>query len=399
MNGKRKTSLFIFTSTLLLSACGGRGGITAFELNRVSKNMVEGESFQLEIAKMEGGKAPVTYSSSNPSVAIVSEDGKITALQVGEAKILANCDSLQASCLVSVTKKILDSPVKQRAGMLSLDLNCPSQNVVGSFHSAFSLYEEESSKEIVLPFGQGEKGRANVELVKDLALYLEGDGSSLAASYAALLEDPTSDVSEETLHLGSLPPNVFYAFLTKQSQARKYASKPFDLTMLDPLLEVMNLPSFNKASLEALDWKTILDSLGAKSGLDKAELQKLKTMELEIYMAVVGHYQLDSLDQEDATTYSLSFDDAGLKGLSSFLSRHKTDFHLKGSPKLTKANASLIHPKDGNLLSSMEIDLGFTEQDVSNSAHLIVTLSPEITPAPDDHFLKLEEQVAAWEAK
>ena len=393
----RKLRLFILTSTLLLSACQGQSNVvTSFALSRVSKNMVVGDSFKLEVSKMEGGTAPVTYTSSDPLVATVNEQGTITALKVGEAKITANCGSLQASCLVSVAKKTLNCPVTATKGELSLDLNCPSHNLVGSIASELALYDGGTSKEILLPFGKGEKGRSNVETVKDFFRFAEGEESSVAASYETLLNDPSSDLSEEALHLSSLPPQVFYAFTTKQNQARKFASKDFDLSVLDPLLEVSHLPSFTQENLKALDWPTILDVMATESGMENSTRLKYKTMAMELYIATLNHYEFVSLDQGEAMEYSLSFDNAGLKGISNFLNAHKADFQLKQKITLNDLRVHAVHPKEGNLISSLEVNLGFTEQEISNSIHLVVTLSPDKVPAEDDHFQILEKQLAAW---
>ena len=47
----------------------------------------------------------VTWSSSNPTIAAVDQNGIVTALQSGEVIILAKAGAWTASCMVRVKKK------------------------------------------------------------------------------------------------------------------------------------------------------------------------------------------------------------------------------------------------------------------------------------------------------
>ena len=49
------------------------------------------------------GTDTVTWESSNTAVATVNSSGKVSAVEVGEAVITANCGDYAATCVVTVT--------------------------------------------------------------------------------------------------------------------------------------------------------------------------------------------------------------------------------------------------------------------------------------------------------
>ena len=71
--------------------------------------LVEGESCQLTATVTPGDAtdASVVWSSSNNSVASVSEDGKVSAIAPGEATITAKAGGKSATCLVTVQKAVV----------------------------------------------------------------------------------------------------------------------------------------------------------------------------------------------------------------------------------------------------------------------------------------------------
>lgn len=60
------------------------------------KSVGETASYPATIANATGSEGPITYTSSNESVATVNSEGLVTALAVGKTKITASCDSLTA---------------------------------------------------------------------------------------------------------------------------------------------------------------------------------------------------------------------------------------------------------------------------------------------------------------
>lgn len=70
-------------------------------LNRSSAILVQGKTLKL-IAKVEGSKQKVKWSSSKKSVATVSAAGKIKAKKAGKATITAKIGKYKASCKVTV---------------------------------------------------------------------------------------------------------------------------------------------------------------------------------------------------------------------------------------------------------------------------------------------------------
>lgn len=60
------------------------------------KSVGETASYPATIANATGSEGPITYTSSNKSVATVDSNGKVTATGVGATKITASCDSLTA---------------------------------------------------------------------------------------------------------------------------------------------------------------------------------------------------------------------------------------------------------------------------------------------------------------
>ena len=60
------------------------------------KSVGETASYPATIANATGSEGPISYTSSNKSVATVDSNGKVTATGVGTTKITASCDSLTA---------------------------------------------------------------------------------------------------------------------------------------------------------------------------------------------------------------------------------------------------------------------------------------------------------------
>ncbi len=77
-------------------------------LNRTSLSISDGSSYTLTASVIPNGavSAPFSWTSSDPSVAAVSPDGKVTAVTPGTAVITASCGDLSASCTVTVSSPL-----------------------------------------------------------------------------------------------------------------------------------------------------------------------------------------------------------------------------------------------------------------------------------------------------
>ncbi|MBP3435422.1 MAG: Ig domain-containing protein [Clostridia bacterium] len=87
--------------------------VIGVKLNETELNMLIGETVTLVAAlnPVNATDKAVTWKSSNPSIATVSEDGKITAVAIGEATITASSvNGKTATCKVSVQDMVVEMP-------------------------------------------------------------------------------------------------------------------------------------------------------------------------------------------------------------------------------------------------------------------------------------------------
>ena len=83
---------------------------TAIALDKASHTLPVGGSQQLKYSLTPShAKASVEWSSTNPAVVSVSDDGKLSALKVGEATITATTDN---GCTAACTVEVLPLPVQ-----------------------------------------------------------------------------------------------------------------------------------------------------------------------------------------------------------------------------------------------------------------------------------------------
>ena len=86
---------------LLLCSCSISGIAEASSLNASSLNLLTGETFSLFLTDEEIG-IETEFESRNPDIASVSEDGTVTALSGGTAKIICDTGSGKYQCTVNV---------------------------------------------------------------------------------------------------------------------------------------------------------------------------------------------------------------------------------------------------------------------------------------------------------
>lgn len=114
----RKISLLILSSVLFLLSCDKTVPVDSIALSKEEITVTAGESFTLTatISPSDATDKSVTWTSSNTSVAQVSQNGKVDALQEGVARITGSCAGKSAQCVVIVKPAII--PISS----LSLDL-------------------------------------------------------------------------------------------------------------------------------------------------------------------------------------------------------------------------------------------------------------------------------------
>ena len=94
-----------FTATCTVTVSKDVIEVTGISLNQTSLALKEGESATLTatVTPDDATDKTVTWTSSNPSVATVSE-GKVTAIKEGSATITASAGGKTATCTVTVSK-------------------------------------------------------------------------------------------------------------------------------------------------------------------------------------------------------------------------------------------------------------------------------------------------------
>lgn len=80
---------------------------TGISLNKTSTTIAKNTTEKLEATLTPAdSNSTVTWSSSNPAVATVAEDGTVTGVNAGTAKITATVEGISASCDVTVTNPL-----------------------------------------------------------------------------------------------------------------------------------------------------------------------------------------------------------------------------------------------------------------------------------------------------
>ena len=98
------------TSSVTITVTGeqpGESGLTGVSLDRYTLTLYAGEEAeQLTVTlKPEGTEAVIHWTSSNQTVATVSQDGKVTPLSAGVTVVTAAAGDYRASCIVTVQPK------------------------------------------------------------------------------------------------------------------------------------------------------------------------------------------------------------------------------------------------------------------------------------------------------
>lgn len=112
----RNTIYYILATTVIMycASCAGENTISVLEGLEISPDnvsVVKGDSKQLDLlyTPEDFVSGDVVWSSSNESVASVSQDGVVTAIECGEVVITAVSSGVMATCNVTVVSSVAES--------------------------------------------------------------------------------------------------------------------------------------------------------------------------------------------------------------------------------------------------------------------------------------------------
>ena len=106
----------IFSAVLVLYACKQETKVTEIFIEPQTLQLVAGESHQLELVVSPEDAVPEqsVWQSSNPSVAAVNSEGRVTAVSAGQTSIKVTCGTLSSICEVTVSDSETESVTLDR---------------------------------------------------------------------------------------------------------------------------------------------------------------------------------------------------------------------------------------------------------------------------------------------
>ena len=98
--------LLVFLLCISFAACSKK--VKSISISESEVSVYLDETHQLEYKlEPEKASADVTWESSDPTVATVDNNGKVTALKAGTATITASCGGKSDTCTVTVVEKVI----------------------------------------------------------------------------------------------------------------------------------------------------------------------------------------------------------------------------------------------------------------------------------------------------
>lgn len=83
---------------------------TKLRLNKSSVSLEKGGSFKIEV--LSNYVDSLIWESSNPDVAVVDDEGNVTVMGYGTAKITVTSGELKGSCTITVKEPVINPPVE-----------------------------------------------------------------------------------------------------------------------------------------------------------------------------------------------------------------------------------------------------------------------------------------------
>lgn len=123
-------------------------------LNATEVHLTEGDTFQLEaeILPVYTNDKTITWTTSDNSVASVSNSGRLTALSVGEAIVKAQCGAVTEECLVYVAKKIIKGDSNDNGSVNIADAVNTANYAVGLPVDEFSFEASDVNNDLRITF-------------------------------------------------------------------------------------------------------------------------------------------------------------------------------------------------------------------------------------------------------
>jgi len=107
---KLKKILFLFASiaVVLFSSCKSETEVNGISLDEASLSVAVNDTANLVATILpKGADGTITWTSSNPAVATVN-NGEVIGISIGSANVVASVGTFTATCVVTVTKEVLD---------------------------------------------------------------------------------------------------------------------------------------------------------------------------------------------------------------------------------------------------------------------------------------------------
>lgn len=107
---KLKKILFLFASiaVVLFSSCKSETEVNGISLDEASLSVAVNDTANLVATILpKGADGTITWTSSNPAVATVN-NGEVIGISIGTANVVASVGTFTATCVVTVTKEVLD---------------------------------------------------------------------------------------------------------------------------------------------------------------------------------------------------------------------------------------------------------------------------------------------------
>ena len=331
---------------VMMSACDN--GPKSLTLNKHYLVMDIGDTFQLSVSENVNN---VSYISSDDSLASVTNNGLITALEAGEVTITASYRSLKDECLLKINEGSapIVTQIKRTTGNVSIeyenaeygsfslkapvssDYNAKSTFVdTDNFKMDFisHLFEGEDSqikenvKTLALLTNTEETAEyLNIEV--DIPLLEEADQNLINYGHSVLeIYKEMEDLSDEELHtyILSLKDEVFYSYLKEDYQgmaflrdntALYYKYNKGESEILNTLIEALSyLSDFNLSDLDLSNFGNNDDSEITDSESEPSIIEELISEGIDFNM------QLISLSE---TRYNFSLNERGLEIVNDYL--------------------------------------------------------------------------------
>jgi len=107
---KLKKILFLFASiaVVLFSSCKSETEVNGISLDEASLSVAVNDTANLVATILpKGADGTIIWTSSNPAVATVN-NGEVIGISIGSANVVASVGTFTATCVVTVTKEVLD---------------------------------------------------------------------------------------------------------------------------------------------------------------------------------------------------------------------------------------------------------------------------------------------------